>query len=103
MHHSHLKDPSGVYSKVLELISIASGYLCWEDDLIGAYRAIVLYLGAGFGVRRSILLYRLFITFVQVLRAFNKSTPIKEVFSSGLRDLIKLLISIELFQPVSFI
>jgi len=31
------------------------------------------------------------------------STPIREVFSLGLRDLIRLLTSIELFQPISFI
>jgi hypothetical protein len=32
-----------------------------------------------------------------VLRAPSRSIPIKEVFSLGLRDLIKLLISMELF------
>jgi len=56
-----------------------------------------------FGIRRSILLYHLLITFTQALRAPNRSTPIREGFSSGLRDLIRLLISIELFQPISFI
>ena len=56
----------------------------------------------GFGVRRSILLYRLLIMFTQALRAPSRSTPIREVFSLGLRDLIRLLISAELFQPVSF-
>ena len=40
-------------------------------------------------------------TFEQPLGAFNKSIPIREVFSLGLKDLIRLLTSIELFQPVS--
>ena len=50
-----------------------------------------------FGVRRSISLYRLLITFAQALRAFSRSTPIREVFSLGLRNLIRLLISTESF------
>ena len=50
-----------------------------------------------FGVRYSILLYYLLITFVQALRALSRSIPIKEVFSLGLRDLIRLLTSIKLF------
>jgi len=41
-------------------------------------------------------------TFAQALKAPSKSTPIREVFSLGLKDLIKLLISAELFQPISF-
>jgi hypothetical protein len=49
------------------------------------------------------LLYRLLITFTQASRALSRSTPIREVFSLGLRDLIRLLTSAELFQPVSFI
>ena len=67
------------------------------------YRAVVLYQGVDFGVRRSISLYHLLIMFTQVLRAPSRSTPIRKVFSSGLRDSIRLLISAELFQPVSFI
>ena len=55
-----------------------------------------------FGVRRSILLYHLLMTFMQVLRAFGRSMLIREVFSLGLKDLIRLLISVESFQPVSF-
>ena len=43
------------------------------------------------------LLYRLLITFVQVLRALSRSIPIREVFSLGLKNLIRLLISIKLF------
>jgi len=55
-----------------------------------------------FSVRRSILLYYLLIIFTQALRAPGRSTPIKEVFSLGLRDLIRLLTSTESFQPISF-
>ena len=33
----------------------------------------------------------------------SRSILIREVFSLGLRDLIRLLISAELFQPVFFI
>ena len=51
----------------------------------------------GFGVRRSILLYRLLITFAQALRAPSRSILIREVFSLGLRDLIRLLISAKSF------
>jgi len=57
----------------------------------------------GLGVRRSILLYYLLITFAQALRAPSRSIPIREVFSLGFRDLIRLLTSTELFQPISFI
>ena len=51
----------------------------------------------GFGVKYNILLYRLLIIFVQVLRAFSRSIPIRDVFSLGLKDLIRLLINIKLF------
>jgi len=51
----------------------------------------------GFGVRYSILLYYLLITFTQVLKAPSRSIPIKEVFSLGFRDLIRLLINTESF------
>jgi len=51
----------------------------------------------GLGIRRSILLYRLLIIFTQTLRAPSRSISIREVFSLGLRDLIRLLISAELF------
>jgi len=50
-----------------------------------------------FGVRRSILLYHLLMTFTQALRAPSRSIPIREVFSLGLRDLIRLLTSAESF------
>ena len=50
-----------------------------------------------FGVRRSILLYHLLMTFIQALRALNRSTPIRKVFSSELKDLIRLLTSIKSF------
>jgi len=55
-----------------------------------------------FNIRHSILLYYLLITFTQALRAPSRSIPIREVFNLGLRDLIRLLTSTELFQPVSF-
>ena len=51
----------------------------------------------GFSVKYSILLYCLLITFMQALRAPSRSIPIKEVFSSGLKDLIRLLINVKLF------
>ena len=51
----------------------------------------------GLGIRRSILLYRLLIMFVQALRAPGRSIPIRKVFSLGLRDLIRLLTSVESF------
>ena len=51
----------------------------------------------GLSVKHSILLYHLLIMFAQALRAPGRSIPIREVFSSGLRDLIRLLISIESF------
>ena len=47
-----------------------------------------------FGVRCSILLYCLLMTFVQVLRAPSRSILIREVFSLGFKDLIRLLINI---------
>ena len=56
----------------------------------------------GFGIRRSISLYRLLITFTQALRAPDRSTPIREVFNLGLKDLTRLLISAESFHPISF-
>jgi len=55
-----------------------------------------------FSVRRSISLYRLLIMFMQALRAPSRSIPIREVFSLGLRDLIRLLTSAKSFQPISF-
>ena len=64
--------------------------------MAGIRGAVVVYR-AGFVVRRSISLYRLLMIFAQVSRAPGRSTPIKEVFSLGLRDLIRVLTSIELF------
>ena len=61
------------------------------------YRVVILYQKAGFGIRYSILLYYLLIVFMQALKAPSRSIFIKEAFSLGLRDLIRLLISIELF------
>ena len=51
----------------------------------------------GFNVRYSILLYCLLITFIQALRAPGRSILIREVFSLGLRDLIRLLTNTESF------
>ena len=51
----------------------------------------------GLNIRHSILLYYLLITFTQASRAPGRSIPIREVFNLGLRDLIRLLISAELF------
>jgi hypothetical protein len=64
---------------------------------VDVYRVAVLYRGAGFGVRRSILLYRLLIIFAQASRAPSRSIPIREVFSLGLNNLTRLLISTESF------
>ena len=50
-----------------------------------------------FGIKYNILLYYLLIIFVQALRAFSRSILIREAFNLGLRDLIRLLTSIELF------
>jgi len=50
-----------------------------------------------FSVRRSILLYHLLIIFTQALRASGRSIPIREAFNLGLRDLIRLLTSVESF------
>jgi len=97
MRYSYLGDPSKAYPRVLVLISIALGCLGWNNNLVNIYRAIILYQEAGFNIRCSILLYHLLIIFAQALRAFNRSIPIKEVFSLGLKDLIRLLTSTELF------
>ena len=78
-------------------MSIASGCLGWDNDLVDVRRVVVLYRGAGFGVKRSILLYRLLMIFAQVSRAPGRSTLIREVFSLGLKDLIRLLTSAESF------
>ena len=55
------------------------------------------------GIYRAVILYYLLIIFIQLLKASNKSIFIKKIFSSRLRDLIRLLINIELFQPIFFI
>ena len=81
---------------------MASECLGLDNDLVDIYRVVILYQEAGLSVKYSILLYYLLITFIQTLRAFSRSIPIKEVFSLRLRDLIRLLISTESFQPISF-
>ena len=97
MHHFHLGDPIGAYPRFLVLISIVLGCLGCNGDLIGSRRAVMFCHKTGFGVRRSILLYYLLITFIQASRVSSRSTPIRKVFSLGFRDLIRLLISIKSF------
>ena len=62
MRYSCLLNPFGAYLRFLVLIFIALGCLGWDDDLVDIYR--VLYWGADFGVKYSISLYRLLMTFV---------------------------------------
>ena len=100
MRYSYLINPFRAYLKFPILISIALGCLGWDNILADIHR--VLYQKADFSVRRSILLYHLLITFVQASKAPNKSIPIREVFSSKLKDLIRLLTNTKSFQPVSF-
>ena len=64
IRYSYLEDSSKVYPRVLVLISIALGCLGQDNNLVDIYRAIILYYRAGFSIRRSILLYRLLITFM---------------------------------------
>ena len=45
----------------------------------------------------STVTYHLLMIFVQALRAPSRSIPIREVFSLGLKDLIRLLINTKLF------
>ena len=102
MHYFYLMDPFRAYLRFPVSISMVLGYFSWDNNLIDIYKVVILYQGAGFGVKYNILLYHLLITFIYALRAFSKSIPIKKVCSSGLRDLIRLLTSIKLFQPISF-
>jgi len=43
VRYSYLEDPSGAYFKVLVLISIALGYLGWDNNLVDICRVIILY------------------------------------------------------------
>jgi len=43
VRYSYLEDPSGVYSRVPVLISIALGCLGWDNNLVDIYRVIILY------------------------------------------------------------
>ena len=79
------------------LIFIVLGYLGCGSGLAENYRAIILYWGADFGIRCSISLYCLLMIFIQVLKVFSRSISIREVFSLGFKDLIRLLINTELF------
>ena len=78
-------------------IFIVLKYLDYNSDLVGSHRAVMFCQEIGFSVRRNISLYRLLMIFAQASRVSNKSTPIREIFSLGFRDLIRLLINTELF------
>ena len=97
MCYSYSGDPNGAYLRFLVLIFIVLGCLGYDGDLIGSRGAVMFCREIGFGVRRSISLYRLLMTFAQASRVSGRSTPIREIFSSGFRDLIRLLINAELF------
>jgi len=43
VHYSYLKDPSKAYPRVLVLISIASGCLDWDNNLVDVCGVIILY------------------------------------------------------------
>ena len=43
MYYSYLGDPFRAYPRLLVSISIALGCLSYSSDLVGSYRAIVLY------------------------------------------------------------
>ena len=43
MRYSHSKGLRGAYFRVPVLISIALGYLDWDNNLIGTYKAVILY------------------------------------------------------------
>ena len=79
------------------LISIVLGCLGCNGDLIGSCKAVMFCQEIGFSVRRSISLYYLLMTFAQALRVSSRSMPIREIFSLGFKDLIRLLINAELF------
>ena len=97
MYYFYSGDPNGVYPRFLVLIFIVSGCLGCGGNLAGSRGAVVLCRETSFGARRSISLYHLLITFIQALRVSGRSMPIREIFSSGFRDLIRLLINAELF------
>jgi len=101
MRYFRSGDLNGAYPRFPVLISIASGCLGCNGDLIGSCGAVMFCQEIGFGVRRSILLYHLLMTFAQALRISSRSTPLREIFSLGFRDSIRLLINTESFQPVS--
>ena len=63
MRYSHSRDPNGAYPRFPMLISIMSRCLGCNSDLIGNHKAVMFCQEIGFGVRRSISLYRLLITF----------------------------------------
>ena len=97
MRCSRSGDPNGAYPRFPVLISIALGCLGCDSDLAGSRRAVMFCQETGFGVRCSISLYCLLMTFVQASRVSGKSMPIREIFSLGFRDSIRLLINAESF------
>ena len=43
MCYSRLKDPSKAYPRVPVSISMALGYLGWDNNLVDVYRVAILY------------------------------------------------------------
>ena len=43
MRYSYLEDPSRAYPRVPVSISIALGYLGWDNNLVNVYRVVILY------------------------------------------------------------
>ena len=80
MCYSYLADSSGVYFRVLVLISIAFESL-WV--LCGWW---VEYQGMCFGVKHSISLYKPLITLTQSVIISDNLTPTRAAFSSEFRD-----------------
>ena len=97
IYYSHSGDPNGAYPRFPMSIFIALRCLGCNSDLAKSRKAVMFCQETGFGVRRSISLYYLLIMFAQISKISGRSTPIKKVFNLKFKDLIKLLISVELF------
>ena len=69
MRRSYLKYPIRAYPRLPILIFIALGCLGYGNSLIRNYKAIILYQGAVFSIRRSILLYYLLMILVLGIKA----------------------------------
>ena len=63
MRYSCLGDFIGAYARFLVLIFLALGCLGCSSGLAENRKTVILYRGADFGVRYSILLYYLLTTF----------------------------------------